>query len=210
MSEDQSLSLVYTVGLIVLVGSALAARAIPVGQMVRMALGWVGIFAFVILVFSFRSEMSMVGNRVAAELGLSKLFGEEQRISGSTLRIRKNSDGHFWVNANIAGSEVRFLIDSGATTTAMSVNAANDVGAEISTNGFPSIVSTANGDVTVQRGVIEAMRVGPLEVRDHRIVVADVFGETNVLGMNFLSELKSWRVEGDEMILEPFSENSDN
>jgi len=35
------------------------------------------------------------------------------------------------------------------------------------------------------------------------VVVAEEFGDSNVIGMNFLSQLKSWRVEGNEMILEP-------
>ena len=35
------------------------------------------------------------------------------------------------------------------------------------------------------------------------MVVSPAFGETDVLGMNFLSRLKSWRVEGSTLILEP-------
>jgi aspartyl protease family protein len=38
---------------------------------------------------------------------------------------------------------------------------------------------------------------------DLPVVVADAFGDSNVIGMNFLSEMKSWRVENGEMILEP-------
>jgi aspartyl protease family protein len=34
-------------------------------------------------------------------------------------------------------------------------------------------------------------------------VIAPNIGETNVIGMNLLSRLASWRVEGDTMILRP-------
>jgi aspartyl protease family protein len=39
--------------------------------------------------------------------------------------------------------------------------------------------------------------------KDLPIVVAKEFGDSNVIGMNFLSKLRSWRVEGTEMVLEP-------
>lgn len=40
------------------------------------------------------------------------------------------------------------------------------------------------------------------------VVVSPAFGDTDVLGMNFLSRLKSWRVEGDTLILEPAPDSS--
>jgi aspartyl protease family protein len=201
MMEGQSLDLVYTVLLLVLVGSALFSRAIPVGQMIRMFLVWVGIFAFVILIFSFRDEMKQVGTRVVDELGLSSLFGLEKDIVGSTLRLRKSSDGHFWADGSINGQIIRFLIDSGATRSAVSQDTLDRAGLEA--GGFPVIVNTANGSIEAYRAVIPEMQIGPITVIDHAVFTSDNFGSANVLGMNFLSEFESWRIEGNEMILEP-------
>ena len=42
-----------------------------------------------------------------------------------------------------------------------------------------------------------------VDAKDLPVVVAEEFGDSNVIGMNFLSSLRSWRVEGTEMVLEP-------
>jgi aspartyl protease family protein len=47
------------------------------------------------------------------------------------------------------------------------------------------------------------LRFGTIVARDLPVVVSPAFGTTDVLGMNFLSKLKSWRVEGRTLILEP-------
>ena len=65
------------------------------------------------------------------------------------------------------------------------------------------VLTTSNGPVEALRSNIATLVIGPLRASDLTIVVSPAFGGVNVLGMNFLSQLKSWRVEGDEMILEP-------
>jgi len=119
------------------------------------------------------------------------------------LRIRQSADGHFWINGVVNGTPFRFLIDSGATTTAMTLSVAEAANVDISSSPFPVILSTANGSVEAKRATIQNLQVGPMIARDLSIVVAQEFGGSNVIGMNFLSKLQSWRVEGNEMILEP-------
>jgi aspartyl protease family protein len=65
------------------------------------------------------------------------------------------------------------------------------------------IVDTANGSVEAKRGRIESLRVGPIQRSDFPVLVSDSFGDTNVVGMNFLSTLQSWRVDGNILILNP-------
>ena len=199
MSDGDTASLVYGVLLLVLVGSALVARSLPIGQTIKMALGWVGIFAMIFLLVSFRPEMRMIWQRITGELGLASA----PAISGEPMTIRKSDDGHFWVSAEVNGHPVRFLIDSGATFTALSARAARDAGVEPGGFGLKTVIDTANGAVEAERGEIADLRVGSLAMRNHKVVIADAFGNTNVLGMNFLSELESWRVEGSSMILTP-------
>ena len=95
------------------------------------------------------------------------------------------------------------MVDSGATVTGVSTGMARSLGAAIDDSGFPVLVETANGNVEAKRGRIALLSVGPIERHDFPILVSDAFGDTNVMGMNFLSTLKSWRVEGDELILNP-------
>jgi aspartyl protease family protein len=93
------------------------------------------------------------------------------------------------------------MIDSGATTTAVNGNTARETGIEVDTTGYPVFLNTANGRVTAQRGVILSLKIGSRELGQHDVVVSESFGDTNVLGMNFLDSMQSWRVEGNVMTL---------
>ena len=204
MTEDQNINLIFAIGALVLVASALFSRRLGLGEIIRTALAWVAIFAVFIVAFSYQHEILAVWNRVAGEVTGTN----EQRVVGDTLRIRQSADGHFWANATVNELPVRFLIDSGATTTAMTLRTAKTAGIEISNSPFPVILSTANGSVEAQRGLIQSLQIGSMVAKDLPVVVAEEFGDANVIGMNFLSQLKSWRVEGRVMIMEPPSSTS--
>lgn len=199
MTEDQNINLVFAIGALVLVASVLFSRRIGLSEIFRNILIWIAIFAVFIVGFSYQQEILAVWSRVSGEM----TGANEQLVVGDTLRIRQSPDGHFWVDTMVNELPVRFLIDSGATTTAMSLATARNSGVEVNESSFPVILTTANGSVEAQRGNIQALQVGPMIARDLPIVVAAEFGESNVIGMNFLSKLRSWRVEGTEMVLEP-------
>lgn len=199
MTEDQNINLIWTVGALVLVASALFSRRIGFGEIIRTTLAWVAIFAVFIVAFSYKDQILSIWNHVSAEV----LGENEQQIVGSSLQIRQSADGHFWINALVNNKPVRFLVDSGATTTAMNLETARQTNVKISEIGFPTILTTANGDVEAQRGSIQTLQIGSMAVTELPIVVAEAFGDSNVIGMNFLSKLESWRVEGNVMILNP-------
>jgi aspartyl protease family protein len=104
------------------------------------------------------------------------------------------------VTAEVNGEPVRFLVDSGATTTSLSRDAAERVGIEPSA-GFQAMVRTANGIVMVDRGRAERMKIGPIERQNVAVHISDAFGDMNVIGMNFLSTLSGWSVEGRTLVM---------
>jgi aspartyl protease family protein len=198
MNVDEGVSLVWGVLALVLVVSSLAARQLPIGKTIKMALAWIAIFGGMFVLFLFKDEGRVIWQRATAEIS-----GNPAQVEGTTLRIRRDEDGHYWVSANVNGTPVRFMIDSGATTTTLSPAAAKAAGIEPS-GGFPVMVETANGTVEVQRARIETLAVGNIVQRDAAVLIgAEGLGETSLLGMSFLSSLKSWRVEGRTLILEP-------
>jgi aspartyl protease family protein len=198
MTGDQTAELVAAGMMLVLVGSSLIARRLPVAQLVRLSLSWLLIFGAILIGYSYRAELLGVAERV-----LGDLAGERGRTSGGTLRIQMAEDGHFWVRATVDGHPARFLIDSGATRTALSVATARAAGIEVETGGFPVVIATANGRVEARRARIAELRMGPIVSEDLGALVAPAFGETNVIGMNLLSRLDSWRVEGRTLVLVP-------
>lgn len=198
MSGDDSAQLTAAVLMLVLVGSSLLSRRLPLGQAARMAAAWVLIFAVLFVGYSYRDELARVGRRVSGNL-----FASGGEAVGSTLRVPMAEDGHFWVTARVNGAELRFLIDSGATTTALSRGAAEAAGLQVDDTGMPVMLDTANGTARARRATVEQLGVGPIRMGDMSVLVSDGLGDTNLLGMNFLSALASWRVEGRVLVLEP-------
>lgn len=126
-----------------------------------------------------------------------------QSVVGGELRVPMAADGHFWVEVSINGTKRRMLIDSGATVTAVPVDTAKAAGLDITSNPVPVLIRTANGTIAARNTRAEELRLGNIVARDLGVIVSSAFGDTHVLGMNFLSRLKSWRVEERTLILVP-------
>jgi aspartyl protease family protein len=137
------------------------------------------------------------------DISLPQLGMPEQAVSGSETRIRMARDGHFWITAQVNGVPRRFLVDTGATLTAVAPGTAERTGIEPEGLHPPVMLKTANGTTQAQLATIEELRIGNVVARGLDTVIAPGIGETNVLGMNFLSRLASWRVEGRTLILVP-------
>lgn len=190
--------------LIILPLSSLIARRVPVVRVLWMAMSWVLIFGIGAFVLTQRARF----DPYLAEL--TKAFGgEDQQVVGGEVRIRMSEDGHFWARAKIDGVERRMLIDSGATLTALSQATAGAAGLEVHDSMFPMVIQTANGSVTAKVSQVDQLRLGAISARDLPVVVSPSFGDTDVLGMNFLSRLKSWRVEGNTLVLVPHHPKSE-
>jgi aspartyl protease family protein len=196
---DQALTFLYLLGWLVLVISALMVRRIPIAHGLKILVGWVLIFGAALIAFSLKDDFLALGRRVLAANGGE---GAIERV-GAEIRIPKAEDGHFWVNARVNGARVRFLVDSGATVTTLSADSARDSGVE-PLPGFPVLISTANGQALEKRAVAARLVVGSIERRDFDVHLApESAGDTNVLGMNFLSSLSAWGVEGNRLVLKP-------
>ncbi|KTF69411.1 retropepsin-like aspartic protease family protein [Sphingomonas sp. HT-1] len=197
MSSSDGVHFVWLIGALVLVVSALSVRRVGFGLLLRTLLGWAAIILLVLIAVGYRYELAGAWSSLTNRLGL-----EEQRVEGGTVRIRMSPDGHFWARVELNGVERRMLIDSGATVTAISQRTAAAARIEAA-DGLPAIITTANGNVAAQRARVGELVLGPLKMRDLGVVISASFGNMDVLGMNFLSRLHSWRVEGNVLVLEP-------
>jgi aspartyl protease family protein len=198
MSGDDNANLIYGLLCAMLMISSLAARRLPLKQVMKMLLAWVAIFAGVFALFLFRGEFSEMWKRAKADLA-----GNAEVAADGSMRIKKDESGHFQVRALVNGTEVDFLVDTGATVTTLNPNDAGRANIEVDTTGFPVIAQTANGLAEAQRARIAKFSVGPINRQDFAVHVAEGLGDGNLLGMNFLSSLEGWRVEGDELVLNP-------
>ncbi|MGL5839913.1 MAG: retropepsin-like aspartic protease family protein [Sphingorhabdus sp.] len=126
-----------------------------------------------------------------------------QSVVGEELRVPMAADGHFWVEVSINGTKRRMLVDSGATVTAVPEDTAIAAGLDDKVSPMPVMIRTANGTIAAQSSRVDELRLGNIVARDLGIIVSPALGNTHILGMNFLSRLQSWRVEGRTLILRP-------
>src|SRR5438552_14170530 len=195
MTNDLMLGGVYILMAMMLVLGSLMARREPAAKLITMALAWVAIFAAGFVLFTFRDNLGWVAQRLKAEaVGTPVREGQETRIPMAI-------DGHFWVDARLNGHNVKFLVDSGATTTTIDRDTAKVAGIEIS-GQRDQLVRTGNGVIRVASGRAGELTVGGITRHDVGLEIADN-DDLNVLGMNYLSSLSRWGVEGRWLVLVP-------
>ena len=183
--------------LAVVATATIAGRLPIIGRLVRIVT-WVGLLGLLAMVAQSREQFDPYLARVGRVLGL-----DGQSVVGNDVRIAMAPDGHFWARARIDGVQRRLLIDSGATVTALSTRTAAAAGLRVRDPMIPVVLRTANGTIDAQTATVRHLVLGDVVARDLPVVVSPAFGDTDVLGMNFLSQLKSWRVEDGTLILEP-------
>jgi aspartyl protease family protein len=178
-------------------GSILLRPVPPLGRLMRTAstLALMGILLLVVL------QVSRLDTRF--DLAVPEVGLPEQVVEGSETRVTRAPDGHYWLRAEINGHPANFLVDTGATLTAVSDETAAAAGLEPREAGIPVRMQTANGAVAAQLTTIDELRFGNVAARGLDAVIAPGLGPTNVIGMNLLSRLSSVRLEGETMILVP-------
>ncbi|HEY1604193.1 MAG TPA: TIGR02281 family clan AA aspartic protease [Allosphingosinicella sp.] len=173
-------------------------RRLPfVGPIVRFGFS---LCLFLVLV-AIVAERASLSPFLAGFADNSPLGG--QQVVGKEVRIPMSRSGHFVATVSIDGYKRRMMIDTGATVTALSTDTAEAAGLEPDPVPIPVVLQTANGAVRAQTATVSELRLGSIVARDLKVVVSPSFGDLDVLGMNFLSKLASWRVENNILILVP-------
>lgn len=183
--------------LLVVVGGAVASRGGRIGGAVRFLGNLLMLAVFALAVMRFvRMDPSF-------DAALHSIGGPAQTVSGGETRIPLSADGHYWIKAKLNGVPLRLMVDTGATVTALSGDVAEVAGVEPDRLRPDAVVETANGTVPAAPARIDELRFGSVVARDLDAIVLPGEGGPNVIGMNFLTRLKGWRVEDGVLILTP-------
>ncbi len=203
-------------------------RAIPrsellIAAIAAMALGWVGAIvakrsalggflrtlsslALGLILLTVVLQLSRFDPRF--DVAVPQIGLPEQTVAGGETRIPLSADGHFWVRADVNGVPGNFMIDTGATLTAISAPLAERAGLEPRRGGIPIMLGTANGTVQAHVATVESLTFGNVSASGTDAAIAENFGDFNVIGMNVLARLGSWRVEDNVLILVPRAEDT--
>lgn len=117
------------------------------------------------------------------------------------VRIARAEDSHFYADADIDGTRIRTLVDSGASVVALTRTDAEAIGIDVERLPVTGTARTAGGDVPMRSVMLDSVDVEGVAVRGVRAAVIDTDMGVSLLGQSYLSRLDAVNVEGDTMML---------
>lgn len=135
-----------------------------------------------------------------ARPGLAELRGTIDPFGQAQLRsiteLQADSRGHFVTEAEIDNTAIRVLVDTGASAVALSYEDADHAGLRPRSLNYDIPVATANGVTKAARVMLRRVEVGGVVVRDvEGLVLPEGVMSGTLLGMSFLSRLRSFKIE---------------
>ena len=154
--------------------------------------------------YSYRNEILTLGHRVIGELlPPGAILRSDSQVEGEqSVRIRKRSDGHFIVRMQVNGIPLSMLVDTGASTVVLKPADAQKLGIDPERLRYSVPVQTANGTTYAAHVRLRTLTLGPINLTDVDALVAKPGAlKENLLGMSFLSRLRSYEFSGDYLTL---------
>ena len=126
--------------------------------------------------------------RSQSQVYVSTLAGGEKTIS-----ILRNRDGHYYLKAQLNGEMIEFLVDTGASTTSISLPIAQQLKLPLHSKAR---FSTANGDVEADI-VLAHLRIADLlEFKNLRVAAMSAMKNQALLGMDVLGKFSMTQESG--------------
>jgi aspartyl protease family protein len=160
------------------------------GAALQHAAIWVLIFLGVTLAVGFYEPLMNQLNPGRAAL-----------MADGRIELRRRDDGHFHADVAVNGTELRFLVDTGASALVLSRRDAERAGIELDGLSFIIPVSTANGRVYAAPVRLDRIEFGGFTDRDVPAMVNGGDSGDSLLGMDYLGRFQSLQIEGDRMYL---------
>jgi aspartyl protease family protein len=203
---DMLSRLALSLGVLVLVsGGVLATWRQDVGVALRYGLIWVGIVAALWVVYTLMIAPRVMSIPPGAPLQSASISVstpvDPTYPAGRAAALRKRDDGHFWAEAEINGTHVRLMVDTGASIVALTRQDALRLGLRSEDLVFDMRIATAGGERRGAFVLLEEVVVGRVRVPDVEAVVMDDALQQSLLGMSFLNRLSEWRSTPQAMII---------
>ena len=194
----------FFVALLVYIGGGLMTRyAGGAGAMVRDAVTWLALGLGLVTLYAYRDELTPIAARVVGELLPGTAMTVEQSAGGVTeVRLRKRLNGHFNAEVEVNGASISMIVDTGASSIVLTPEDAKKAGLDPDKLTYRIPVLTANGRTVAARVRLNKVAIGPLDRTEVEALVARPGAlSQSLLGMSFLSRLRSYEFSGDFLTL---------
>jgi aspartyl protease family protein len=173
------------------------------GTMMRDAVIWVALGLGLVTIYAYKDDLMPIAARAVGELLPGTAMTVEQNAGGLTeVRIRKRLDGHFTASVKVNGRKVSMIVDTGASSIVLRPEDARKAGIDPDSLTYRVPVLTANGRAMAARVRLEKVSIGPLDRTKVDALVTQPGALTqSLLGMSFLSRLRSYEFSGDFLTL---------
>jgi aspartyl protease family protein len=144
---------------------------------------------------------------VVAGLTIGLLWPTAQRSSAAPTRaggaevvIERNSDHHYYADASVNGQSVHFMIDTGASETALTEADARAIGLPVDPSKYEVIGDGASGMVRGQYVQLKSIDLNGIRQQDaHAVIVPGA--AVSLLGQPFLEKVDEIVIRQGEMRL---------
>jgi aspartyl protease family protein len=205
LDDHDSARFVYLgVLLVLLLGSLAFGRSRGGGTSFRYLGIWLLIAIGLVTVYAYRAPMLRLAAPVMQELVPAHVVEVTSPGGERELLVARANDGHFHLDGKANDASVRFLVDTGASTTALTFEDAARSGIDVDRLAFNRPVQTANGTTFYAGATLGSLAIGPYRISDVPVaVMPNGAMDTSLLGMSTIDRFSSWRIEGDQMVLVP-------
>jgi aspartyl protease family protein len=164
---------------------------------------WLALLVAIVAAYAFRADIMHVAARVQAELlPGSAIIGQDSE-GGNTVELRRRNDGHFSAAMLVNGAAVDMLVDTGASLVVLTGEDARRAGIDTERLIFSSIVSTANGRTEAAPVILDRIGIGDIVFdRVPALVSRENALDESLLGISFLSRLRSYEVRDGALIMQ--------
>ena len=173
-------------------------------QAVKHLTGWAVMMIFLVALYAYRGELAMVADRVIGELTPqgSQINVTAPQGTGQAVRIKRGWTGHFVANAKIKDKGVEMIVDTGASTVVLRHEDAKKLGINMRSLRYTVPVQTANGSSYAARIELDSITIGKVGLRGVEALIAKPGSlHQSLLGMSFLSRLRSYEFAGEYLEL---------
>jgi aspartyl protease family protein len=129
-----------------------------------------------------------------------EVMQRDQWLAGETVLPRAD-DGHFYADVTVDGATAQMLVDTGATTVALTGDDAEAMGLSWSDSDVRPVARGANGMVYGVPVTLGSVQLGDLEARDVEAMVVPDGLDISLLGQSFLQKIEHVEMQGDRMVL---------
>lgn len=189
--------------LIYLAGGLLGHYGGGAATVARDAVTWLALGLGLVTLYAYKEELTPIATRVVGELLPGTAMTVETSAGGlAEVKIRKRLNGHFTTKVEVNGKPVSMIVDTGASSIVLTPEDARTAGIDVDEMTFRVPVLTANGRTMAARIWLEDVAIGPLDrTRVEALIAQPGALSQSLLGMSFLSRLRSYEFSGDYLTL---------